>query len=169
MLNLKPVKMPAEDLKLSSVDIFNIIASPTISFLAQDATELSKLILEHGIPKTTDDDAERGGEKGNTSLAADSSVQALARQLTPMHGVRRKNTAASLAEKLASAGGERKNAGTLNTQLEMERQREREVRIKKALAKELVERYDRTFMTPGMKKEMKLSLQKLTVSKEAGS
>ena len=39
------MKQAAEDLRLSAVDIFNIIASPTISFLAQDATELSRLIL----------------------------------------------------------------------------------------------------------------------------
>ena len=59
------MKEVAEELKLSVVDIFNIIATPTISFLAQDATELCRLILNHGIPKTTDDDAERGGEQSN--------------------------------------------------------------------------------------------------------
>ena len=83
-------------------------------------------------------------------MAADKTSQASSRQVTPTLGGRtRQNNADSLAEKLATGSGvkERKNVGTLNTQLEIEKQRDREVHMKKALAKELNERYDRTFMS----------------------
>ena len=137
------MKQVAEELTLTSVDIFNIVASPTISYLSEDVTELSRLILNYGIPRTTDDDAERGGEKSAVP------VWKIEAEKSPVSS----NAESPILVKRHTLSGpitdlkDRNNAGTLNTQFQMEKQRAKDEKIKKSLAKELCERYDRTFMS----------------------
>ena len=113
------MKQVNDDMKISAVDIFNIIASPSISFLSQDATELSRLILNYGIPKTTEDDVERGGEKGATSVSKIEPIAPIEpeQQLsstTP--GVKKRNMADVIAAKLIAKQESRpKNSNPLNS------------------------------------------------------
>ena len=53
---------------------------------------------------------------------------------------------------------DRKNEGSLNDQIEIEAQRKREEKMKKVLAREMSERYDRTFMSKDTRKLLKQSL-----------
>ena len=52
--------------------------------------------------------------------------------------------------------------------MEMEKQRIKDERVKKALSKELSERYDRTFMSKDTRKELKQSLAQLEKSSKNG-
>ena len=49
--------------------------------------------------------------------------------------------------------------------MEIEAQRKREEKMKKVLAKEMSERYDRTFMSKDTRKQLKLSLKRLEAGK----
>ena len=166
------MKSVNDDMKMSAVDIFNIIASPSISFLSQDATELGRLILNYGIPKTTEDDVERGGEKGATSVSKIEPIASVETdQLNPTTpGVKKRNMADVIAAKLVGKQESRpKNSNPLSSQFEMEKHRKVEARMKKALAKELNERYDKTFMPKKSRSELKHTLKKLGESKRASS
>ena len=156
------MKSVNDDMKMSAVDIFNIIASPSISFLSQDATELGRLILNYGIPKTTEDDVERGGEKGATSVSKIEPIASVETdQLNPTTpGVKKRNMADVIAAKLVGKQESRpKNSNPLSSQFEMEKHRKVEARMKKALAKELNERYDKTFMPKKSRSELKHTLK----------
>ena len=112
------MKQVNEDMRISAVDIFNIIASPTLSFLAQDTTELGRLILHYGIPRTTDDDAERGGEKSNLPVWKIDAVKATPGNSTAgTPNLKKRNLADLIATKLVGKieAPRPKNVGTLNT------------------------------------------------------
>ena len=68
-----------------------------------------------------------------------------------------KNRTSSFKAQLAAvtSRGDRKNEGTLNDQIEIEAQRKREEKMKKVLAREMSERYDRTFMSKDTRKQLK--------------